>query len=49
MMDSELDDQDNLNRFLGVLKRFNGGKPFKNDFIERIELYFQYKWKNDRL
>ena len=40
MMGSELDDLDNLNRFLGILKQFNGGKPIKRDLVERIELYF---------
>jgi hypothetical protein len=40
MMGSELDDLDNLNRFLGILTQFNGGKPIKRDIVERIELYF---------
>ena len=43
-----LDDGDNLNKFFGVLERFNGEKPIKLELKRQIEHHFNYKWENDK-
>ena len=47
-MNEDLGDGDQLEMFFMVLKRFNGGKDLSQDFIERIEEFFDYKWCYDK-
>ena len=42
------DGAEDLNQFIQVLKRFNGNISINQDFQERIERFFVYKWKHDR-
>ena len=44
----ELDDGDNLARFFGVLRHFNGEQRIDYEIEARITQFFEYKWKNDR-
>jgi hypothetical protein len=34
---------------LGLLSKYNGGKPLNKDLISRIEDHFDYYWANNRL
>lgn len=45
---AEMDDGDNLTRFFGILKEFNGKKPVEDKLKKQIEAHFDYKWKHDR-
>ena len=53
-LNAELDDADNLNKFFGVLKKFNGDIEISGDPEERIPLkkriedHFFFKWNNDQ-
>jgi hypothetical protein len=42
-----LDQGDQLNKFFGVLTRFNGYERLNNQFKVDLETFFDYKWKND--
>jgi hypothetical protein len=44
---NDLDQGDDLNKFLGVLTRYNGYERLNNDFKKKLESFFEYKWKND--
>ena len=44
----DVDDSENLSRFLGTMKHFNKNKPLSQELKENIEGYFAYKWDNDR-
>lgn len=48
MMNKELDQDDALCQFLGVLVKFNYDNPLKPAFKSQLESYFNYKWDNDR-
>ena len=48
-MHKDLDDGDNLTKFFSVLQRYNKGVPFNQELKKRIEVFFDYKWNNDRL
>ncbi len=43
-----MDNGDELTKFFCVLKRFNGDKEIDLELREKIELHFDFKWKNDR-
>lgn len=43
----DLDQGDDLNKFFGVLTRFNGKEALNPAFKEEIESFFEFKWKND--
>lgn len=47
-IEAEVEDGDNLTRFFYVLKRFNGGKNINIKFKEKMEKYFEYRWKNHK-
>ena len=47
-LNAELDEGDKLTRFFGLLQRFNGNKSINLDLREKIEIFFDYKWNNDR-
>ena len=46
---ADLDDGDNLSRFFGILRQYNGQKMINIEFQKRITTYFEYRWKNDRI
>ena len=48
-VNEDLDQGDELTRFFGALKKFNGGKNINDSLKIRIEKFFDYKWKNDKL
>jgi hypothetical protein len=31
-----------------MFRTFNGGKPIKQSLIDKIEKFFDYRWKNDK-
>ena len=43
-MRSDLDDGDNLTRFFGCLKNYNGGKDIDYKFRKKLESFFEYRW-----
>lgn len=45
---AEPEDDENLAKFLGVLKKFNKNKPLDTDFKKDIQRMFEHKWLNDR-
>lgn len=44
----EIDYGDNLNRFFGLLQRYNGNQQMDLDLKRKIEAHFEYKWKKDK-
>jgi hypothetical protein len=44
----EIDDGDNLSRFFGTLKYFNGQRDIELKFKESLEIHFQHRWKMDK-
>lgn len=49
LMTEDLDDGDNLTRFFGCLKNYNYGKDISLEFQHKLEQYFDYSWRYDRL
>ena len=49
LINADLDEGDELCRFFGLLKRFNGGRTINQEIIGKIEKFFDYKWNNDKL
>lgn len=47
-LNKEYDEGTDLNKFFGTLKKFNGMIHLEDEFIERFENFFEYKWSNDR-
>ena len=45
---AELDDDDNLSRFFGILKKFNENHEINYAIKNKIEKHFNYKWNNDK-
>lgn len=45
---AELDDGDNLSKFLGTIKKFNRNEPIDIELKRKIESHFDYKWQNDK-
>ena len=31
-----------------MLTKYNGGRPLRRGLVEKIEKFFDYRWKNDR-
>lgn len=48
MVQKELEDYDNLVVFFSMFRKYNGGKPIKQSLVDKIEKFFDYRWKNDR-
>ena len=42
-------DHKSLQRFLGVLERFNNNNPLTPEFIHNIEDYFEFYWETDKM
>lgn len=47
-LSKEFDEGDELTKFLQVIQRFNGNKSLQPEFINRIQDFFEYKWKSDK-
>lgn len=47
-LDSDFDDGENLSKWLGLIKRFNNGRPIPLEMKDKIERYFDYRWINDK-
>ena len=45
----EVGDSRGLQKWLGLLSKYNNGNPLKKDLIGDIETYFMYYWENNRL
>jgi len=48
VVNAELEHGDELARFFGLMKHFNGNVDIKLDLKLYIEEYFTYRWANDR-
>ena len=48
-LDAENGDRESLQRFLGVLVRYNNHLPLRQEFTASIEDYFDFYWANDKL
>jgi hypothetical protein len=44
---NDLDQGDDLNKFFGVLTRFNGNERLETGFKKELESFFEYKWSHD--
>lgn len=44
----DVQDDENLSRWFGLIKRFNYGRPVSQELKIKIEQYFTYRWKNDK-
>ena len=42
-----IEDLDDLNRFFGVMKKFNNGFGYPKHFYAEFENFFSYKWSED--
>lgn len=42
------EDSSNLTSWLGLMARFNKGRPLSKELTRNIEAYFDYYWKNDK-
>lgn len=45
---AENEESENLTKWLGLLARFNKGRPLPKDMTRKIENYFDYYWANDK-
>jgi hypothetical protein len=45
---AENEESENLTKWLGLLARFNKGRPLPKEMTKRIENYFDYYWANDK-
>lgn len=47
-LNQDLDCDEELTRFFGVIQHFNGNQPFDEGLKQQIEEYQRYKWENDK-
>lgn len=47
-LNADFDDGENLSKWLGLIKRFNNGRPVSIEYKDKIEKYFDYRWINDK-
>lgn len=45
---AENEESENLTKWLGLLARFNKGRPLPKEMTRKIENYFDYYWAKDR-
>lgn len=48
LVNADLDDGENLAKFFGLLTKFNNGKPIDEKFKQKLEAFFDYRWKFDK-
>lgn len=47
-INSPINDGDKLAQFFGLLKqRYNYDKPLKQEMLDKIQEFFEYKWRKD--
>ena len=49
IMNGDIDDGDNLSKFFGMMKKYNKGKDINDELKKKIELYFSFRWQEDKL
>jgi hypothetical protein len=47
-LQDDFDDGEKLSKWLGLIKRFNNGRPLSIQMKDQIEKYFDYRWVNDK-
>lgn len=47
-LDEDLEQADDLGKFLGLLHRFNNNQPLSVEFKEGLEDFFQFRWSVNR-
>ena len=47
-INEDLDDDENLSQFFGMLEKFNGNKPICRKLQNKIMHFLTYKWKYDK-
>jgi len=45
---AENEKQEDLTKWLGLLARFNKGKPLRKELVAKIESHFEYSWSHDK-
>ena len=45
----DIEDGEALSQFFGTMKYFNNNQAIKNNMLNKIEEYFNYRWANDKL
>jgi hypothetical protein len=45
---AENEESENLTKWLGLLARFNKGRPLPKELTKKLENYFDYYWASDR-
>ena len=45
---SDNEEAESLTKWLGLLARFNKGRPLPKEMTKKLELYFDYFWRCDR-
>ena len=48
ILNADLEEGDELAKFLGMLQKFNNGKELDQKFKNKIEAFFDYRWKFDK-
>lgn len=49
IMNGDIDDGNNLSKFFGLMKRYNKGKDINVELKKKIEVYFDFRWQEDKL
>lgn len=44
----DLEDGDQLSKFFGTIKKFNNNVQIDLELKQRIEAFFEYKWRMDK-
>lgn len=47
-MTADNGEPENLSKWLGLLARFNKGRPLPKEMTKRIEGFFEYYWSRDK-
>ncbi len=45
---AENEESQDLTKWMGLLARFNKGRPLPKDLTKKIEVYFDHYWSKDR-
>ena len=44
----DFEESDELSVFLRVMERYNGGLALEETVVNKLQIYFQYRWKNHK-
>lgn len=47
-LDNEVEEEEDLDKFLGVIKMFNDGNNLDQELTAKIRDFMRFKWRNDR-